>query len=129
MQGGLQVLGGVSVAFGASGATIGSGGTLALPGGIAIAVDAVVVLQRVQTAAAGGILYSVGSKSSSDHQSKLQEIYKKGDRYYYRDTFHTGESAHLEVFDKRGNHLGEADPITGILRPGTADSSKSINVQ
>lgn len=33
------------------------------------------------------------------------------------------------MFDKRGNHLGEADPITGILRPGTADPSKSINVQ
>ena len=53
------------------GATIGSGGTLALPGGIAIAVDAVVVAQGVQTAVAGGILYSVGSKSSSDHQGKL----------------------------------------------------------
>ena len=30
-----------------------------------------VVAQGVQTAVAGGILYSVGSKSSSDHQGKL----------------------------------------------------------
>ena len=56
-------------------------------------------------------------------------VYKKGNRYYYRDTFHTGKSAHLEVFDKSGNHLGEADPKTGELRPGTADSSKKLNIR
>ncbi len=56
-------------------------------------------------------------------------VYKKGNRYYYRDTFHTGESAHLEVFDKSGNHLGEADPKTGEIRPGTVDSSKKLNVR
>ena len=41
---------------------------------------------------------------------KGAQVYKKGDQYYYRDTYHRGESSHLEVFDKRGNHLGEADP-------------------
>ena len=56
-------------------------------------------------------------------------VYKKGNRYYYRDTFHTGKSAHLEVFDKSGNHLGEADPKTGELRPGTADSSKKLKIK
>ena len=43
------------------------------------------------------------------------QVYKKGDKYYYRDIFHKGEVAHLEVFDKKGKHLGEADPITGEL--------------
>ncbi len=56
-------------------------------------------------------------------------VYKKGNRYYYRDTFHTGESAHLEVFDKSGNHLGEADPKTGEIRSGIADPSKKLNVR
>ena len=60
---------------------------------------------------------------------KGAQVYKKGDHYYYRDTYHRGESSHLEVFDKRGNHLGEADPSTGIIRPGTADPSKRLNLQ
>ncbi len=60
---------------------------------------------------------------------KGAQVYKSGDQYYYRDTFHTGESAHIEVFDKRGNHLGEADPMTGILKPETADPTKTINVK
>lgn len=74
VQGGLQVLGGISIAFGAGGATIGSGGALALPGGIAIAVDTVVMAQGVQTAVAGGILYSVSSKSYSEHWSGLEKV-------------------------------------------------------
>ena len=56
------------------------------------------------------------------------KIYKKGDCYYYRDTKHFGKSAHLEVFDKRGKHLGEADPQTGEIRPGTADSAKKLEL-
>ena len=55
---------------------------------------------------------------------KGAQVYKKGNQYYYRDTFHVGESAHLEVFDKKGHHLGEADPLTGKLLPGTADPKK-----
>ncbi|WP_264850250.1 peptidoglycan-binding protein [Clostridium omnivorum] len=60
---------------------------------------------------------------------KGAQVYKKGDNYYYRDTFHTGEASHLEVFDKRGNHIGEANPQTGELIPGTADPTKKINVK
>ncbi|HMT27103.1 MAG TPA: hypothetical protein PKD96_02255, partial [Candidatus Absconditabacterales bacterium] len=48
-------------------------------------------------------------------------------RYFYRDTLHTGPSSHLEVFDKNGNHLGEADPITGELIEGTKDVSKKLD--
>ncbi len=57
------------------------------------------------------------------------QVYKSGDKYYYRDTFHTGDAAHLEVFDKKGHHIGEADPITGVIKPGTADSTKRINLK
>ena len=56
-------------------------------------------------------------------------IYKKGKRFYYRDTQHVGRSAHLEVFDINGKHLGEADPLTGKLRPNTADKSKILRVK
>ena len=53
---------------------------------------------------------------------------QKRDRYYYRDTKHFGKSAHLEVFDKRGKHLGEADPQTEEIRLGTADSTKKLEL-
>ena len=46
--------------------------------------------------------------------------------YYYRDTFHEGVDAHLEVFDKNGNHLGEADPITGVMREKSKDPKKKL---
>ena len=60
---------------------------------------------------------------------KGAQVYKKGDNYYHRDTFHKGEGSHIEVYDKRGNHLGEADVLTGELIPGTRDPNKSINVK
>jgi len=33
------------------------------------------------------------------------------------------------VFDKRGNHIGEANPLTGELIPGTADPMKKIKIK
>ena len=42
-------------------------------------------------------------------------IYEKDKKYYYRDTKHGGKGAHLEVFDKKGNHIGTADPLTGVI--------------
>ncbi|WP_422389665.1 colicin E3/pyocin S6 family cytotoxin [Candidatus Enterococcus lemimoniae] len=33
---------------------------------------------------------------------------------------------HLEVYDKHGKHIGEADPKTGELKPGTADLNKKL---
>ena len=41
----------------------------------------------------------------------------------------TGESAHVEVFDKTGRHLGEANPTTGEIEPGSADPSKTLKVR
>lgn len=41
------------------------------------------------------------------------------DRLYYRDTKHTGNGAHIEVFDRRGkNHLGTVCPNCGAGRDG-----------
>ncbi|MCI8379903.1 MAG: hypothetical protein HFH72_15585 [Lachnospiraceae bacterium] len=60
---------------------------------------------------------------------KGASVYKKGDRYYYRDTLHKGKRAHVEVFDGRGRHLGEANPISGRIAPGSMDPSKTINLK
>ncbi|WP_253199041.1 hypothetical protein [Clostridium gasigenes] len=74
---------------------------------------------------------ALGGKEYNKTNIKVKgaQAYKNGDKYYYRDTFHTGEASHLEVFDKRGNHIGEANPQTGELIPGTADPTKKINVK
>lgn len=55
------------------------------------------------------------------------QVYKKDNKYYYRDTLHYGKKAHLEVFDRRGNHLGEADPLTGKIKPHSVDSKKKLS--
>lgn len=55
------------------------------------------------------------------------QVYKKDNKYYYRDTLHYGKKAHLEVFDRKGNHLGEADPLTGEIKPYSADSKKKLS--
>ena len=60
---------------------------------------------------------------------KGASVYKKGDRYYYRDTLHKGERAHLEVFDKKGLHLGEANPLNGELIANTADKRKKLKLK
>lgn len=55
------------------------------------------------------------------------QVYKNDKKYYYRDTLHFGKKAHLEVFDRKGNHLGEADPLTGEIKPHSADSKKKLS--
>lgn len=63
----------------------------------------------------------------TNYTEKGAKVYKGEDgNYYYRDTMHGGKSAHLEVFDKQGNHLGEANPLTGILDTSKADPTKHI---
>jgi hypothetical protein len=58
------------------------------------------------------------------------KVYKSlsNDRFYHRDTFHTGEGAHLEVYDARKNHLGIADPILGELIPDTAILGRKLRI-
>jgi hypothetical protein len=47
---------------------------------------------------------------------------------FYVDEGHPGHSAHLEVFDSNGRHLGEADIESGNLDPQKKDPSKTINM-
>lgn len=59
---------------------------------------------------------------------KGASVYKRGNNYYYRDTMHKGKAAHLEVFDKNGKHIGEADPQTGKIRANSADPKKRLKI-
>ena len=66
-------------------------------------------------------------KRTGKVESHGAQVYEKDNKYYYRDTLHTGKKAHLEVFDRKGNHLGEADPLTGEIKPHSADSNKKLS--
>ena len=72
------------------------------------------------------ILSSTVFKKTKIPSVKGAQVYTKDNLFYHRDTFHTGKGAHLEVYNKRGLHLGEADLFTGILRSGTADKTKNL---
>ena len=56
------------------------------------------------------------------------KIYTKNGKFYHRDNFHRGEASHLEVYNKHGKHLGEADINTGEIIPGTADPNKKLKL-
>ena len=76
------------------------------------------------------VLSNKSQYSKTSSRVKGASVYKgKDGNYYYRDTFHTGESAHIEVFDKQGHHIGEANPTTGKIAPGTADPSKTFKMK
>lgn len=59
---------------------------------------------------------------------KARRVYKENEtsRLFYVDEWHPGESAHMEVFDSDGTHLGEADITTGVVDLSKKDSSKRI---
>lgn len=121
--------------------------------GVAISTEQMIQLNMVQSGNGGGSGGGQGGNNTPDYikdnrvpldketalngkeyqKTKIKvkgaQVYKKDDKYYYRDTLHKGEASHLEVFDKRGNHIGEANPQTGQLIPGTADPTKKINVK
>jgi len=59
---------------------------------------------------------------------KGAQIYKKNQQFYHRDTLHKGKGAHLEVYNKNGKHLGEADPISGKLIQNTQDKTKHLTL-
>ena len=71
-------------------------------------------------------------KNAEYKRTKLEvkgaRVYKKGKYYYHRDTLHGGKSAHLEVYDKRGKHIGKANPNTGEIIPNTAVSGRKIKL-
>ncbi|BDI14472.1 hypothetical protein ANSO36C_02740 [Nostoc cf. commune SO-36] len=47
--------------------------------------------------------------------------------YWYVDNLHYGTAAHLEVFDKRGYHIGEAD-LQGDINTSKKDKNKTIDL-
>jgi hypothetical protein len=47
--------------------------------------------------------------------------------YWYVDNLHSNKAAHLEVFDKTGKHLGEAD-LEGNLDESKSEQNKKINI-
>ena len=72
------------------------------------------------------ILHHTSFEKTKIPTVKGAQVYKNGDKFYHRDTFHKGKGAHLEVYNKKGKHLGEADPITGYLIENTADKTKKL---
>jgi hypothetical protein len=48
-------------------------------------------------------------------------------RYWYVDNLHFGQAAHLEVFDKRGFHIGESD-LHGNVDTSKKDKDKTIDL-
>lgn len=57
------------------------------------------------------------------------KVYTDGKYYYYRDNIHKGAGSHLEVFDKRGNHIGTADPLTGTIDKTQKVPGRKLNVK
>lgn len=59
-----------------------------------------------------------------------RRIYRETEtgRYFYVDEGHPGPSAHLEVFDPDGKHLGEANISTGALNASKKDRDKYITI-
>ena len=51
---------------------------------------------------------------------------KEDSSYWYFDYYHKDNKIHYEVFDKYGEHMGEAD-VNGNLIPGTKDNNKRID--
>ncbi|MDY5788144.1 hemagglutinin repeat-containing protein [Veillonella caviae] len=56
-------------------------------------------------------------------------VYEKDKKYYYRDTKHGGKGAHLEVFDRKGNHIGIADPLTGVINKSGKVKGRKLNIK
>ena len=75
------------------------------------------------------VLHSTHFKKTKITPVKGAQVYTKDNLFYHRDTLHRGKGAHLEVYNKQGIHLGEADPITGQLIKNTADKNKKLNLK
>lgn len=64
-------------------------------------------------------------KTNKIYPSSKQRIYleRETNRYWYYDYFHKDNKEHYEVFDREGNHIGEAN------RDGSIDCSKCDNTK
>jgi hypothetical protein len=66
-------------------------------------------------------------KTSFRHDGRFIYCELTTSRYWYVDNFHEGKAAHLEVFDKRGFHIGEAD-LQGNIDTAKKDKDKTIDL-
>jgi len=65
-------------------------------------------------------------KTSLPKQGGRTVFEESNTRYnWYVDSFHTGDSAHIEVFDRQGNHIGEAN-LLGVIDTSKNDSRKKL---
>lgn len=56
-----------------------------------------------------------------------RKIYKGSDgNYYHMDNLHQGKGAEIEVYNKNGNHIGTANPKTGIIDRTNAVPGRNI---
>lgn len=69
----------------------------------------------------------VFQKTNYIYSPSNQNIFLNTDNntYWYFDFFHKDNKIHYEVFDSRGDHIGEADQY-GNLTPGSKDDNKKI---
>jgi len=64
-------------------------------------------------------------KRFHDGRRIYQDVYN--DNYVYVDNFHYGVAAHLEIFDREGIHLGEAN-LQGEIKTNTQDNTKFLTI-
>jgi len=59
-----------------------------------------------------------------------RKVYKESgtNRHWYVDNRHSGNSAHLEVFDSRGKHIGESDLDGNNLDRDKRDPTRTIDI-
>lgn len=66
-------------------------------------------------------------KTSYRFQERIIYCESNTGKYWYIDNLHYGKAAHLEVFDNKGFHLGEAD-LQGNIDTTKKDKDKTINL-
>lgn len=66
-------------------------------------------------------------KTSRTYQARCIYYESSKNRYWYVDNFHFGKRAHIEVFDGRGLHVGEAD-LQGNIDTEKKDKEKTIDL-
>lgn len=64
--------------------------------------------------------------TGEDRQGRSVYVELTSGKRYYVDNLHRGDAAQIEVFSKRGVHLGVAG-LDGVLRPGTAVNGRRFD--
>jgi len=75
------------------------------------------------------ILKNDPSFQKTNYTNQKATVYKKDKYFYCRDQKHKSAGAHLEVFNKRGKHVGTANPLTGIIDFNKAVPGRTLNLK